>query len=72
MIPDFLRVGGKRPTEPRALLAELVNAYPNDPIKQRRLFHAILVEDGALMRACIEHVFNDLAGGEHAGSQLSK
>jgi len=52
VIPDFLQVGGKRPTNPRVLLAELVKAYPNEPLKQRRLFHAIVVEDGALMRAC--------------------
>ena len=72
MIPDFLRVGGRRAPDPETLLTALVNAYPNDSDKQRNLFFAVIIEDGALTRACIEHVFNDLAGGEHAGSQLSK
>jgi hypothetical protein len=52
---DFLRTG-RRPDDPRELLALISARYP-DREKALRIFGAAVHDDPRYMRACIEHAF---------------
>jgi len=52
---DFLRTG-RRPNDPRELLAQISARYP-DREKALRIFIAAVYDDRRYVRACIEHAF---------------
>jgi hypothetical protein len=52
---DFLRTG-RRPNDPRELLAQISARYP-DREKALRVFVAAVYDDQRYIRACIEHAF---------------
>ena len=52
---DFLRTG-RRPNDPRELLAQISARYP-DREKALRVFVAAVYDDPRYVRACIEHAF---------------
>jgi hypothetical protein len=52
---DFLRTG-RRPDNPRDLLAQILAQYP-DREKCLRVFVAAVLDDPRNIRACIEHAF---------------
>jgi hypothetical protein len=54
-MPDFL-LSGRRPADPRELLAQISARYP-DREKALRIFVAAVYDDQRFVRACIEHAF---------------
>jgi hypothetical protein len=65
---DFL--GQKRPNNPHVLWTKIASTFP-DPVKQRKLFFTILLEDNVLLRAVVDDFVARATNGTCCNSPTS-